>query len=281
MTTTLASTLACVALLAWAPPDAAPPQPQPEPAAQPQPAQPQPAAQPQPQPVQPQPAPPQPQPVQPQPAPPQPQPYQQQPYQQQPYQQPQPTPAPAPEQPKGIGMLVAGPLLVAIGVPFNFLGNTAWRDNCGPTNTDGECFAGSTAAAAGHVTAGLSYGVGILLTGLGGQRLGQSDARNGLPRNSAAFLAPGAVLLPTSLAAMGLVRLLLWLPTPDCQTYACVQQYQTTSSIAVSALAMTASAGAGLLMYGAGYQSGQRRLSMRVSPRIGRDYAGLQLGGRF
>lgn len=246
-------------------------------------------------PDQPAPARPQPAPyVQPQPDPyaqPQPQPYAQPQAQPDPYAQPQPygqaqpqpayqPPRPPPEQ-TGVGMLVTGPILVAIGVPFSFLGNAAWRDSCGPLDSDAKCAGGTAGSGASHTVAGIAYGTGILLTGLGGGRKGKYDGRRDPSRDATGFVIGGAVLLPISLAGMGIARLLLWLPTPECQTYSCVAQYQNISTITVGGLGLLASAGAGLLMYGTGFNRGRSLPHASLLPSISRHYAGLSLTGRF
>jgi hypothetical protein len=91
------------------------------------------------------------------------------------------------------------------------------------------------------------------------------------------------VMLPMSLIGMGMVRLLMWLPTPDCETASCVAQYQNLSTGIVGGLALTASVGAGLLMYGVGYKRRQARVQppFAVLPQVGRGFAGLGLTGQF
>ena len=274
-------------------PQPAPVQPQPQPQPQPAPAQPQPQPQPQPAPAQsqpqpqPQPAPVQPQP-QPQPAPAQPQPQPQpQPAPAQPQPQPQPyatapaQPPPPPEQ-TGVGYLIAGPLTASLGIPFSFLGNAAWRDNCGPFDSNSECAEGTTLSVAGHTVAGAAFGMGILFTGIGGQKRGAYDAKRGISFDGSGLIVGGAVLLPISLIGMGMARLFLWLPTPDCETYTCVERYQNISTISVSGGALLASMSAGMLMYGASLKSGQKRLrQLSLVPALGRGYAGLNFSGAF
>jgi hypothetical protein len=210
---------------------------------------------------------------------PQPQP---QPAYQDPYAQPAPTPAPAyvPPEQTGIGMLVTGPLLVAVGVPFSLLGNAAWRENCGPLDSNSACVGGTAASLASHTVAGLAFGTGILLTGLGGGRKGQYDGKRDDNRSTVGYIAGGAVLLPVSLVGIIAVRTVLVTEAVDCEIEACVTQFQTVSTITVSALALTASAGAGLLLYGTGYNKGRQRSAM-VLPQIGHGFAGLSLTGRF
>jgi hypothetical protein len=206
-----------------------------------------------------------------------------QPGYQDPYAQPTQAPAPAPYVPPeqtGVGMLVTGPILVAVGVPFSFLGNGAWRESCGPLDTTSSCAGGTAASVAGHTVAGLGFGTGILLTGLGGGRKGQYDGKRDPTRASAGFIAGGAVMLPLSLAGMLAVRSVLLTQAIDCETEACVAQYQTISTITVSTLALTASAGAGLLMYGVAYNKHRQGRTM-VLPQVGRGFAGLSLTGRF
>jgi hypothetical protein len=205
-----------------------------------------------------------------------------QPGYQDPYAQPAPTPAPAyePDEPTGIGMMVTGPLLVAVGVPFSLLGNASWRENCGPLDSDSACFGGTAGAIASHAVAGVAFGTGILLTGLGAQRKGTYDGKRDPSRSATGFVTGGAVLLPLSLAGMLAVRTVLLTEAIDCEVQSCVAQFQNVSTITVSALALTASAGAGLMMYGIGYNRGRQRAAM-LMPAVGRNFAGLSLTGRF
>ena len=176
---------------------------------------------------------------------------------------------------------MTGPLLVIAGVPLSFLGNSLWRTNCGPTSTDRECADGSFAAAGMHTLAGLGYGLGIGFTAMGGQRRAAYSVYAGTDPDSQPLIIAGAVLLPVGLIGMGMVRLLLWLPTPKCMDANCVRTYQDYSSIGVGAGALVASAGAGMLMYGSGLERAKRRYRLSVSPRFGREFAGLDLRGRF
>jgi hypothetical protein len=210
-------------------------------------------------------------------------PYAPQPAYQDPYAQPYAAPAPAPYVPPeqtGIGMLVTGPLLVVVGVPFSFLGNGAWRENCGPLDSDSACAGGTAASISAHTVAGLAFGTGILLTGLGGGRKGQYDGKRDPTRTPAGFIAGGAVLLPLSLVGILAVRTVLVTQAVECETEICVSGFQNASTITVSTLALTASAGAGLLLYGTGYNKHRQRSAM-VLPQIGRGFAGLSLTGRF
>jgi hypothetical protein len=61
---------------------------------------------------------------------------------------------------------------------------------------------------------------------------------------------------------------------------ACVAQFQNVSTITMSTLALAASAGAGLLLYGTAYNKHRQRSAMLL-PQIGRGFAGLSLTGRF
>jgi hypothetical protein len=248
--------------------DPAPAQPVAQPQYQPQP-QPQPQYQPQPQP-------------QPWPSDPNAQPgYAQPGYAQPPYPPPAYV-APEPEPLQGIGMLITGPLVIGVGVPFAFLGNAAWRDNCGPDSSNSECADGSAAAAASHTMTGLAFATGSLLTAIGGSRLGKSNARRNPGFDGTGYIVGGAVLVPASLLGMGMVRLFLWLPTPECETYGCVSSFQTTSTIAVSSLALTTSLGAALLTYGMSYNREAKRIPRAsLLPQIGRGYAGIGLAGQF
>jgi hypothetical protein len=206
-----------------------------------------------------------------------------QPGYQDPYAQPNQAPAPAPYEPPeqtGVGMLVTGPILVAVGVPFSFLGNAAWRVSCGPLDTNSACAGGTAASVAGHTVAGLAFGTGILLTGLGGSRKGQYDGKRDPSRSPTGFIAGGAVVLPLSLVGMLSVRTVLLTQAIECETEACVAQFQSVSTITVSALALTAAAGAGLLMYGVGYNKHRQGRAM-ILPQVGRGFAGLSLTGRF
>jgi hypothetical protein len=250
-----------------------------QPAVQPQPAaQPEPAAQP----AQPQPAaqPPQPQPAQPpaeQPAQPQPQSYAGQ------AQAESVGPVARGPQQTGVGMLVAGPITVALGIPLSFVGNRAWRDNCGPTTSTRKCADGSLASAGAHTLTGFAYAAGITFTAIGAARRGRYDAGQDPTRSGTGFVVGGAVLLPSALIGMGMVRLFMWLPTPDCQTYDCVQRQQNLSTVIVGGLALTASMGAGMLMYGASYNRARPKFNppVLVLPQAGRHYAGLGLTGQF
>jgi hypothetical protein len=199
------------------------------------------------------------------------------------YETPPPTPAPVVEQQTGVGMLIAGPLTVAVGIPFSFLGNLAWRDNCGPTSSNRQCADGTVGSTGAHFLAGAAYATGISLTAIGAARRGKYDGTQDPTRTGTGMIVGGAVLLPSSLIAMGMVRLFLWLPTPDCQNYGCVERTQNISSLAVGGLALTASMGAGLMMYGINYNRYKRRAAMPVAvfPQAGRGFAGLSLTGRF
>ena len=193
-----------------------------------------------------------------------------------------PVPAPVVPPRTGLGLLVAGPLVVAVGVPFAFLGNKAWRANCGPNSSDRQCADGSFASAAGHTVAGMAFATGMSLTGVGGARRGRYDAGRNLAHDGVGFIASGAIVLPASLIGMGMVRLLMWLPTPDCETYDCVARLQTTSTASVGSLALAASIGAGLLMYGAAYKKNKRTMPpVALLPQVGRGFAGLNLTGQF
>ena len=178
-------------------------------------------------------------------------------------------------------MLVTAPLVTAIGIPFSFLGNSAWRDNCGPTDSTSKCADGTLASVASHTMTGFSYGIGAMLGALGGSRLGKANARDGKGGDSTGFIVGGAVLLPASLIGMGMVRLFLWLPTPDCETYSCVQRYQTISTGAVAGLAMTTTLSAALLTYGVSHKRGFARRPVSLTPQFGHSYAGLGLQGHF
>jgi hypothetical protein len=180
-------------------------------------------------------------------------------------------------------MLIAGPLTVAIGIPFSFLGNLAWRDNCGPTSSNRQCADGTLASGGAHFVAGVAYAAGISFTAVGGGRRGKYDASQDPTRSGTGMIVGGAVLVPSALIGMGMVRLFMWLPTPDCQNYGCVERTQNISSLAVGGLALTASMGAGLLTYGIAYNRHKPRFSAPVAlfPQAGRGYAGLSLTGRF
>jgi hypothetical protein len=179
-----------------------------------------------------------------------------QPGYQDPYAQPAPTPAPAyePDEPTGIGMMVTGPLLVAVGVPFSLLGNASWRENCGPLDSDSACFGGTAGAIASHAVAGVAFGTGILLTGLGAQRKGTYDGKRDPSRSATGFVTGGAVLLPLSLAGMLAVRTVLLTEAIDCEVQSCVAQFQNNR--------------------------GRQRAAM-LMPAVGRNFAGLSLTGRF
>ena len=262
---------ASLLFLLFAPPEPAPAE-QPQPVAESQPvAQSQPQPQPQPQPY----AEPQPQPyAQPQPQP-QPQPY---------YEAPPPS-GPVANGPgeSGLGFLIAGPVVTALGIPMSFLGNGAWRNNCGPDSSTRECTDGSLASAGSHTVAGMAYATGISFTAIGGARRGRYSAAQDPTRTGSGFVVGGAVLVPGALIGMGMVRLFMWLPTPDCQTYLCVQRQQNMSTVIVGGLALTASLGAGMLMYGSSYNRSRPKFAspVMVVPQAGRHYAGLGLVGSF
>lgn len=205
-------------------------------------------------------------------------------------------PAPAPaandeyveDPPSGLPLLITGPILIAIGIPLSFAGNAAWRNACGPTTTDRECARGSAGSALAHTATGLAFGGGMALTAAGGARYGKFSAFEHVMEGKrthkrSGMIVAGAVLLPVSLLSLGLVRLFFWLPTPECKDAGCVAQFQTTSTLAVSGLALVGGLGAGLMMYGIGYNSGLRRYkkSVAIVPQAGRGYAGLSLTGRF
>lgn len=197
---------------------------------------------------------------------------------------PQPSgPVPLQPQQTGLGMMIAGPLTVAIGIPFSFLGNYAWRENCGPDSSNRRCADGTLGSIGAHTVTGVAYAAGISFTGIGAARRARFDAAQDPTRSGTGMIIGGALLLPASLISMGLVRLTLWLPTPDCQTYDCVERYQNISTVVVGGLALTASMGAGLLMYGASYNRSKPKqlVPIAVLPQAGRGYAGLSLTGRF
>lgn len=202
-----------------------------------------------------------------------------------------PLPGPAPsadplgETQTGLGLLIAGPLLVVAGIPFSLAGNIAWRKSCGPTTSTRRCARGTAMSLLTHTMAGLAYGGGIGMVAAGGARRGRYDAarhaRLGGGSSRTGFIIAGAVTLPTFLVGMGVARLFLWLPTPECQTHRCVQEYQLSSTLAVSAMALGAAAGAGMLSYGLSYNKWQRRHRLSVSPAVSKGFAGLQMGGEF
>lgn len=200
--------------------------------------------------------------------------------------------APAPavtreEPPSGLGFLIAGPVAVAIGVPFSLLGSDAWRSSCGPTNSDVECSGGTVRSVASHTVSFLSYGAGIGLSAAGGHRYGKySAARDAREHNRvydrSGFVVAGAVLLPASLIGMITARTLYWIPTPRCETESCVKTYQRSSTAVVAAFALGASASAGLMLYGASYKGWVRKnVRLSVAPNIGRGTGGLVLRGEF
>ena len=191
------------------------------------------------------------------------------------------------EPPSGLGFLIAGPVAVALGVPFSLLGSDAWRENCGPTNSDVECSGGTLRSVASHTVSLLSYGAGIGLTAAGGHRYGKyaasRDAReHGRVHDRSGLVVTGAILLPASLIGMVTARTLYWLPTPRCETEDCVKTYQRTSTAAVAGFAFAASAGAGLMLYGLSYKEWTKKnVRLSVAPNIGRGSGGLTLRGEF
>ena len=135
-----------------------------------------------------------------------------------------------------------------------------------------------------HTMAGLAYGGGIGMVAAGGNRRGAYDAartsnREGSPRTG--FIIAGAVTLPTFLVGMGVARLFLWLPTPECTTHRCVRDYQLSSTLVVSGMALGAAAGAGLLSYGLSYRKWHRRHRISVAPAASPGFSGLRVGGEF
>lgn len=200
-------------------------------------------------------------------------------------------PAPAPvvqeERSSGLGFLIAGPVVVALGVPFSLLGSDAWRKSCGPTNSDLQCSGGTVRSVASHTVSLFSYGTGIVLTGIGGKRYGRysasEDARSsGRVHDRSGFVLAGAILLPASLVGMITARTLYWIPTPRCETERCVKTYQRTSTAVVGGFAFAASASAGLLLYGASYRGWVRdNVQLSVAPSIGRGSGGLVVRGEF
>jgi hypothetical protein len=207
---------------------------------------------------------------------------------------PAPTPATAPapremgDEPRdGLAALITGPILIALGIPLSFAGNVAWRNACGPDTSDRECARGTTLSVLSHTGSGLAFTGGIALTAIGARQRGTADAWLHLmegqqPDRRTGLVVSGAIILPGSLVAMGLVRLFFWLPTPQCEVYSCVVRLQTTSTLLVSGLALTAGLGAGLMAYGVGYNKGLRRWgSAMVVPAVGPGFGGLGMTGRF
>ncbi len=187
----------------------------------------------------------------------------------------------------GLGFLIAGPLAVVIGVPFSLLGSDAWRNNCGPTNTDAECSGGTVRSLASHTVSFLSYSTGIALTAVGGAHYGRysafHDAReHGRVRDRSNLVVAGAILLPASLVGMITARTLYWIPTPGCETEDCVKTYQRSSTAVVAGFALAASASAGVLLYGSSYKGWVRKnVRLSVAPNIGPGSGGLMLRGAF
>jgi hypothetical protein len=209
---------------------------------------------------------------------------------------PAPAPAPTPtpvdqgvvvEPPNGTGLLIAGPLTIAAGVPLAFAGNAAWRDACGPDTSDRECARGSTLSGFSHTLAGLAFTGGTVFLAVGGGRRGGYDASrhvaSGMARSGrSGFIVAGAVLMPISLISLGMARLFFWLPTPECQSATCVRDYQTLATASVSGLVLLTGAGAAMFTYGLGYNRWVRRHArVALAPTAGRGFAGLSLGGRF
>lgn len=205
-------------------------------------------------------------------------------------QPPAPAAAPAPireELPSGLGFLIAGPVAIAIGVPFSLLGSDAWRNSCGPTNSDVECSGGTVRSVASHTVSFLSYGAGIGLTAAGGHRYGRYSAARDVREHNRVYdrsglIVAGAVLLPASLVGMITARTLYWIPTPRCETESCVKTYQRSSTAVVAAFALGASASAGMMLYGASYKGWVRKnVRLSVAPNIGPGSGGLVLRGEF
>ncbi|WP_266223281.1 hypothetical protein [Paraliomyxa miuraensis] len=188
-----------------------------------------------------------------------------------------PEPSPA----AGLGMLVTGPLLVLVAVPMSLVGNAAWRNNCGPNSSTGECADGSIGSFAMHTLAASSYGLGITFTGLGARKRAPYSVYSGRAPDGVPMIITGSTLLPLGLLGMGMARLFLWIGTTDCLEYSCVQNRQNLSTFTVAAGAAISAAGAGLLMYGAGVKRAQKHHELSLAPRFGRGFSGLGLTGRF
>jgi hypothetical protein len=191
---------------------------------------------------------------------------------------PPPTPSPEPKRNDGLGMLVAGPLLVLVGVPFSFAGNALWRNNCGPHSSTRQSADGTLGSIGMHTLAAGAYSGGIVLTGLGADRRATHSAS---PRTASNYVIGGALVLPIGLTGMLLARVLFWEPTPKCFESSCVRRYQAYSTVTVGASALVAAAGAGLLMHGLAAKHSRRRHRGSFSPQFGRGFAGLALTGRF
>jgi hypothetical protein len=116
---------------------------------------------------------------------------------------------------------------------------------------------------------------------MGGSRRAPYSVYAGRDPGSQPFIVAGAVLFPVGLIGMGMVRLLMWLPTPECMSYSCVRSYQNYSTIGVGSGALLASAGAGMLMYGIGLEKAKKRYRLSFAPRFGREFTGLALRGSF
>lgn len=184
-------------------------------------------------------------------------------------------------------MMVAGPLVMALGVPLSFFGNRAWRTRCGPDSLAWDCAGGTAGSLFSHLGTGIAYGGGMALIGFGAQRRAQFDAQEhrsmGIGyRDSTALIVSGAILVPTALVGMGIARIFFWLPTPECSYGTCVRNYQTQSTLAIAGLAAIGGIGTGMFAYGIRYRKQSRRSAkIRVAPNIGRSFAGLSLSGRL
>jgi hypothetical protein len=191
------------------------------------------------------------------------------------------------ESSRGLGMLIAGPLTVAVGLPVSLLGNLAWRQACGPDTPASTCARGSALSGFAHVTTSLAYAGGITLTGLGAGRWGEYDAGRELAgerplRMRTGLKVAGAIVLPAAVLGMGLARLLFWLPTPDCQTEGCVRDYQTASTLTVGGLGLVGALGAGMLMYGVKHDRRiKREVRISFSPRGTAHFSGFVASGYF
>lgn len=195
-------------------------------------------------------------------------------------------PPPMVDRPTGLGLLIAGPLVVSVGGPLLLLANDAWRRNCGPTSSTSRCARGSMLSISAQVLSLGAFAGGIAMTAAGAKRRGVYDAMEdrlrGASRHHSGLLVAGAVTLSLSVAGMGIARLLLWIPTPECQTVECVRSYQRASTLTVSGLAVAATAGAGMLAYAQGYRRATTRgARLSLSPVLARGYGGLGLNGWF
>ena len=198
-------------------------------------------------------------------------------------------------QPKsGIGLLIAGPLVAAAGVPFSLLGNMAYRRTCVDSDAATaseealECTAGVFGSIALHTLAFVAYAGGVGMTGGGAMLRGRFNAWDDVQsaserRSTVGFKAGGGVLVGLSAALLLTSRIMLWVRMLDCDDVQCVQTRQNIATALVGTSVIGLGAGVGMLGYAGAYDRGLRRYGGNVAllPAIGTRHGGLRLVARF